>query len=235
MGPSPARTLLGFAPLVVAVEYTKIAMDAGVVSSCGAIYDRDSKLEVRGHRYGEEIGRRLPKTEADADTSLCGTEDRRSFLIFDMSDFSSDAIETGTFHLRPVRFPSDTVVRVTATNCTWAAVLDWTSTDVTFGDDVCAWRGDDDLAAVRDIRFRACDLTIPARRSAGANLCVRLDGDQGRTLAVFTSLSTTHSYDYQLERGSFNTILDTSQPHLIINGTNCGRRYPDMSGPGCSF
>ena len=235
--------------------YTKYPSDDTYVSSCNEIYEQhfnEPVLRVRKNNPAYYL------TEAHADTNLCGVHgemgDRISYLKFDLRDFSFDAVGTATFRATPDGFPPDMEVLVYA-GCETDRLEDGIRYDLqpAGGQLRCTWVGDADV--LRDSATRGCDLTHDVRLAVGAHLCVKLVGNAAAAShellyetatfwsrdAVDADVTPWHTdADPRMGfgvgtigRGSVQGAEFTVKPHLRINGTDCGSRFPDYMGQGC--
>lgn len=179
-------------------HFTKYPRDDGYVTSCSTkevTYGAEDTLEVRRfvptfprrfdsdpavyHTTGE--GTLLPFDQSPI-SGWCGEDvagDRVSFLVFDLADFSKEAISNAELRLTPKAFPTGAKVEIRgACDANWyEESLTWvTAPFVAEGNDtttLCTWESQDDLLYYDEPL--SCDITALAKDYAGRLLCMSLD------------------------------------------------------------
>lgn len=221
--------------------YTKYSMGDSFAKSCYSIYERFSgspRLEV-----GATQTPTLAKTHAHADTGLCGlieiTGERQTFLWFDMSDFSADAISSVKLVMTASDFPLDAVVDVGIATCSLTdEAIDWSHRPTLAVPAVCTWtHGESTRCDLTEYNPSPGILCIALTSASAFREVVRFYSS--RAPIDFVTQSDTRNLvrsggrSLLLNRGTVAGFESSTAPHLHINSTACAARLPDYSGPGC--
>jgi len=255
--------------------FTKYPLSDSYVTSCHrkeGNYGSETELEVR--RYVPEYPADYDEDQAvyhtDGEGTLfpydqsplsgfCGedqTGDRVSFLNFDLTDFSADAVNEAFLRLTPKAFPMGTIVdvRVGCDTSWYENSLTWvTAPFLGQNHTQCRWQSDPQTMYYEEAL--SCDVTRAVRERAGQRLCFSLDMvvakkanrrdpvvfwaseiDEQKTRSITVSTDdfrgniavTSTGVKPQFEFGTVRGDAESTtwRPHILIRGTGNGE-YPD--------